>query len=440
METKKKLVFVLLDGLGDVSCHQLNNLTPLQFSNHPTMNSITKSGVCGLMDPVEPGLACGSDTAHLSIFGYDPRVYYRGRGAFESLGVGLEMDPGDLAFKCNFSTLDDKNIVVNRRCDRNFEESGPILCDYLNNLKIPNFPEYQISVKYATEHRCGIRIRGPKLSDSISGTDPLKDNLPLRVSKPLDEQENSKMTSDLLNSLTKEITKKLTVHPINKKREEMNKSLANVVLFRGPGMRLRVDSFEKRTGLKTFMIAPTAIISGLGITIQLDIIKAQGATGDYHTNMESKGKVAAEHLMNEDENYDFGFVHIKATDDSSHDHLPKLKSELIEKADKMLRNLLETLYEDEKSKNHKTEYYVVVTGDHSTPANYGDHSCEPVPFAIGSVWNSICELNGNQNEKRDFIFGNDSIPMFSEIDCCDGSLGRFPGSEIITIIKHCLEK
>lgn len=137
------------------------------------------------MDPVEPGLACGSDTAHLSLFGYDPRRYYRGRGAFESMGAGLAMAPGDIAFKCNFATLDEASgVVLRRRADRRFEELGPLLCAALDGLAIPGYPQHAVSVKYATEHRCGVVVRGAGLTDQITGTDPLRDNLPLQASQP----------------------------------------------------------------------------------------------------------------------------------------------------------------------------------------------------------------------------------------------------------------
>lgn len=148
----------MIDGLGDVSVPSLNNETPLQHAKTPNMDMLVKHGLCGLMDPVEPGLACGSDTAHLSILGYDPRKYYAGRGSFETMGAGLEMERGDIAFKCNFATLDrETNIVVSRRADRHFEDVGPILCDYLDNTKVPSFPDYQITVKYATEHRYNVK-------------------------------------------------------------------------------------------------------------------------------------------------------------------------------------------------------------------------------------------------------------------------------------------
>jgi len=169
---KTSTILVLIDGLGDVDIPSLGNQTPLAYSKTPCMDTLAANGVCGLMDPVQVGLACGSDTAHLSIFGYDPRVYYRGRGAFETMGTGLYMEVGDIGFKCNFALLDpESGIVLRRRADREFRTWGRSLCDYLNeHIRLSRFPDYQVTFQYATEHRCGVRIRGPDLSDEISDT------------------------------------------------------------------------------------------------------------------------------------------------------------------------------------------------------------------------------------------------------------------------------
>ena len=181
---------MLIDGIADVSIPQLGRETPLQHVPTPAFDAVASAGVSGLMDPVQAGLACGSDTAHLSMFGYDPRRYYRGRGAFESMGAGLDMEVGDIAFKCNFAILNRATgIVESRRADRRFEEAGPVLCTALDGLRIPGFPEHAVAVQYAHEHRCGVRVRGPGLTDAVTGTDPLKDALPLLESRPLDPSD-----------------------------------------------------------------------------------------------------------------------------------------------------------------------------------------------------------------------------------------------------------
>ena len=171
----------LLDGIGDMKNPGLGNKTPLQSAKVPTMDKIANTGINGLHDPVQSGLACGSDTAHMSIFGNNPLHLYNGRGAFEALGSGLEMEPEyDIAFKSNFAYLnEDTQIVERRRVDREFPKWGLELVDVIDKIVIPGYEKYKVSCKYATEHRVGIKVSGPGLSQNISGQDPLKDNKPL---------------------------------------------------------------------------------------------------------------------------------------------------------------------------------------------------------------------------------------------------------------------
>ena len=179
-----RILFILIDGLGDCPHIELGNKTPLQYIDTPCMDRLSTYGANGLFDSYRAGVACGSDTAHLSIFGYNPRIYYNGRGAFETEGSGLLMDAGDIAFKCNFAYMNhDTGIVEMRRVDRNFHQWGLELIEVINNIKIEGFEEYKVSAKHATEHRIGLKISGPGLSNKVSDTDPLVDNKPLLVPK-----------------------------------------------------------------------------------------------------------------------------------------------------------------------------------------------------------------------------------------------------------------
>ncbi|XP_072996906.1 uncharacterized protein [Typha latifolia] len=483
---KRRLAFVLIDGVGDVSLPRLHYQTPLQAAATPNLDAIASAGVNGLMDPVEAGLACGSDTAHLSLLGYDPRVYYRGRGAFESMGAGLAMSPGDIAFKSNFATLDENTgIVVSRRADRHFEEEGPILCAALDGMKLPSFPEYEVRVRYATEHRCGVVVKGPKLSGNISGTDPLKDNRLLLKAEALDDSEEAKNTAAVVNELSKEISRILVSHPLNAKRAAEGKNIANVVLLRGCGIRIEVPPFEKKHGLSPCMVAPTKIIAGLGLSLGIDILEAPGATGDYRTLLTSKATAIAralsaplepspsifvpgedQHKPGREDGYDFGFLHIKAIDDAGHDKASILKVRALEAVDRAIGQLIRLLWQAEKCGNY--QYYLCVTGDHSTPVEYGDHSFEPVPFTLcqlkdfvtavgednviqtsldafplpsvkaGDDLSDKVELSG-MKEDRHKAFAGDSVYEFSEIAAARGCLGRFPGSEMMGVIKKCLK-
>ncbi|CAO3632599.1 unnamed protein product [Cunninghamella blakesleeana] len=380
------------------------------------------------MDSVEPGLACGSDTAHMSILGYNPRQYYRGRGAFETMGAGLNMIPGDIAFKSNFAYMDrDTGIVISRRADRHFEGLGPTLCDALDGIKLPSFPNHTVAVKYATEHRCGVRVRGPELTDTITGTDPLKDNRLLVNCEPTEDNEQSRMTSRLVNELSDVFYEVLSKHEINKDRIKAGKAPANCVLLRGCGSCIDIPSIEKLHGFKSFLIAPTCIIAGLGMTAGMDILQVDGATGDYFTDFNAKGKATVDALANKD--YDFGFLHIKAVDDAGHDRNVKLKVEFLEKIDKMMGDIIQQLSKVEKEKD--VEFTITVTSDHSTPVLYGDHSCEPVPFTISKV-KHIIENNRNTTD--------DKVMSYDEINAGQGILGRFCGAQVIPIAKSFMNQ
>ncbi|GAV60056.1 Metalloenzyme domain-containing protein/PhosphMutase domain-containing protein [Cephalotus follicularis] len=487
LEPKRRVAFVLIDGVGDVSLPRLGFKTPLQAAKVPILDAIASAGVNGLMDPVEVGLGCGSDTAHLSLLGYDPRVYYRGRGAFESMGAGLAMSPGDIAFKSNFATLDEKTgIVTSRRADRHFEEEGPILCAALDGMKLPSFPLHEVRARYATEHRCGVVVKGPKLSGNISGTDPLKDNRLLLQAEALDDTEEAKYTAAVINELSREITRILVSHPLNAKRVAEGKNIANVVLLRGCGIRIQVPPFKDKHGLWPCMVAPTKIIAGLGLSLGIDILEAPGATGDYRTLLTSKATAIAnalsaplrfcpnlfvpgedEHRPGRSDGYDFGFLHIKAIDDAGHDKANIFKVKGLEAVDRAIGQLAKLLWQAETSGNF--QYFLCVTGDHSTPVEYGDHSFEPVPFAIcrlkdfvGVVGEDFVlgtpldpfplptikagediseNINTTQERKREQIQtrSGDSVLEYNEIAAARGCLGRFPGGEMMGIIKKFIK-
>eukprot|EP00741_Cyanophora_paradoxa_P007660 tig00001164_g7409.t1 len=418
---RARFLVICIDGIADVAVPGLGWRSPLEAARIPALDSIAESGAVGLMDPVQPGLACGSDTAHMSMLGYPPWQYYRGRGAFESLGAGLPMSAGDVAFKCNFAYVDDETeIVVKRRADRNFEGLGPELCAALDGLPLPSFPQHRVTVRYATEHRCGLSISGPDITDAIGGTDPLVDGRPLERSVPLDKSREAELTARLVNELSDCIRHRLRTHPINAARVAAGKNPANAVLLRGPGCRLSVEPFEERHGLRPFMIAPTCIIAGLGISLGMHVEAVPGATGDYHTDLQAKARAAAELFARAgDAGYDFGFVHVKAVDDAGHDRNAALKVEFLERCDAMVASLLDAL---SRPPHRPEEFVVCVTGDHSTPVDFGDHSHEPVPFAVGP----IPAPGGVGGRAR----------RFTEAACAQGELGRFPGAFMLDVVKR----
>jgi 2,3-diphosphopglycerate-independent phosphoglycerate mutase len=408
-----RVIFVLIDGLGDTF--------PIDESIMENVNMLMKKActLCGVIDPVAPGLACGSDTAHLSILGYDPTYHYHGRGAFESIGAGIDMLPGDIAFKSNFAVVNEQGIVEKRRADRQFEDWGVSLCDDLcGSIEVDGI-RVDIQVKYATEHRCGVKIHAHcvHLTGSISGTDPLKDNLPLRSSEPLEDSNSARITAKIVNEVSKYFQIKLSGHSLIKSRKSQSLPYTNVILLRGAGHFEVTQSFEEKHDMKGFMIAPTAIIGGLGVVLGLDRYVPHGATGDYRTNLSAKANCLVE-LFTKRPDYRFGFLHVKAVDDAGHDKDLQKKIEFLKKIDQMIKLIIDLLGSSAK------DYIFVLTGDHTTPAQYGDHSFEPVPFMITDL---------NPNSKISF---DDPVQVFSDVSCSGGLLGRFQGIHIMTVIKN----
>jgi 2,3-diphosphopglycerate-independent phosphoglycerate mutase len=190
--------------------------------------------------------------------------------------------------------------------------------------------------------------------------------------------------------------------------------MANIVLFRGCGGRLKeIPTFKELHQMKSFMIAPTCMISGLGAMLEMDLIHAPGATGDYNSNWISKGTTAMGLIQDRSKNYSFGFLHVKAVDDAGHDGSLDRKQGCLESIDQMIGNILSLC---------KIPMIFVLTGDHSTPIWIKDHSNEPVPFCISFI-------------DKDIPFLQDKVSKFDEISAAQGNLGRFTGTQVMPLIK-----
>eukprot|EP00352_Strombidinopsis_acuminata_P000283 CAMPEP_0176344172 /NCGR_PEP_ID=MMETSP0126-20121128/4502_1 /TAXON_ID=141414 ORGANISM="Strombidinopsis acuminatum, Strain SPMC142" /NCGR_SAMPLE_ID=MMETSP0126 /ASSEMBLY_ACC=CAM_ASM_000229 /LENGTH=238 /DNA_ID=CAMNT_0017690503 /DNA_START=265 /DNA_END=981 /DNA_ORIENTATION=+ len=235
------------------------------------------------------------------------------------MGSGIDMTFDEIAFKCNFAFINDKELVEKRRCDRNFVSWGLPLCDALNNVVVPGFDgKYVMKCQHATEHRCGIKISGPGLSSCITGNDPLKDNLPPVKCVAEDMSDPAAVfTGKLVQAASDEIRRILSEHPINVARKAEGKPYSNFVTLRGASKRISATSFVEKHDLKAFMIAPTAIIRGVGITFGIDLIDVEGTTGYYDSNLNGKADATVKAITSG--KYDFGFMHIKAVDDAGHD-------------------------------------------------------------------------------------------------------------------------
>lgn len=227
-----------------------------------------------------------------------------------------------------------------------------------------------------------------------------------------------------VKALSDEIIRKLESHPINKKREEEGLNPANVILLRGCAIKLEVESFNSKFSTKAISICPTAIIAGLTMSLGIDREIVEGATGSYDTDLNKKAEAAFQCLYKKD--YEFCFLHIKGYDETGHDRHLDLREGFVTKTDVMLK-LFFDLYEahSKETDSEIEDCLVILTGDHSTPLYKGDHSFEPVPFALGTVKACL------QQKK---LFLSDYVETFDEIAARRGVLGRFPGQEVMPLI------
>ena len=406
-----KGILVVGDGMADRPIRELGMKTPLQAANTPSIDKLAHSGICGIMDPISPGIPAGSDTAHLAIFGYDPYKYYFGRGPFEALGAGLDVAPGDVAFRCNFATVDENMLILDRRAGRKIEAADN-LAEALNRIKLNSFPDIRVSFKHTTEHRCALVLKGSGLSRMISDSDPNQNNAPILPIEPLDDTEEAIRTANIANELTSMFYKILDGHPQNLIQRIRGGLMANAVLLRGAGtLSKEIKTLNEKYGILAAVIGVNALVLGVCKAVGMQHLRVEGATGTVETDVEAKALKAIEALNR----FDFIYIHVKAPDNASHDGKLEQKILSIEKVDDLVGHLLDNV--------DSTESLIAVTADHSTLVKHREHSGDPVPIAISGEG-----------------VRTDNVLRFSEIDCSFGGLGRIKGVDLIPILVDLLGK
>ncbi|MCK4327885.1 MAG: 2,3-bisphosphoglycerate-independent phosphoglycerate mutase [Candidatus Diapherotrites archaeon] len=394
-----KCLFIVASGAGDRPIKRLGNKTPYQLAHTPNLDHLSEIGEDGLMDPIAPGIWPGSDTSHLQLFGYDPHEYYFGRGPIEALGAGMELQEGDIAFRCNFATVKD-GVIVDRRAGR-IKEGTAELARALNEIAITTVPGVQLIFKESTEHRAVLVLRGTSLSPQIIDNDPHDDGLPPTKITALEHTDAAIRTAKALSEFIDKAHKILRSHPLNRERELP----ANYILCRGAGVLKRPPTFEEKYGFKGAVVAASGMIIGVGRLLGMDVIIPPGATGGYDTDLTAKADAALEALKT----HDYVFLHIKCTDLAGHDGDPEKKIELIEKVDEMVGYI---------TRNIDLENTIIAfTSDHSTPCSVRNHSADPVPLVIAG---------------GDVRF--DYVKHFDELSATQGALFKISGKDLFPIL------
>ena len=403
-----KVILVVGDGMADRPLKELDGKTPLEAAETPNLDALAEAGVCGLMDIISPGRPPGSDVANLALLGYDPLKSYRGRGALEALGAGIDVKIGDVAFRGNFSHVEGDK-VVDRRAGR---INGLIFKDYLSNVSLPSHPEVDVTVLPTLDHRLTVVLRGRDLSWKVSDTDPHKDGVRVARSKPLDDSKEAKYTANIVNELQSVLRDLMRRSPLNSQRLKEGLPPANAVLLRGAGEPPAIAApLTEMYGVKGACVAMTPTVRGACRSAGFDLYDAPGATGGADTDAISKAKKVLEILPK----YEVIYLHVKGTDNASHDGNPSLKMSVIEKIDGMVGHLMEN--------TNIGETYIAVTADHTTSCSARDHRGDPVPVAIYGP------------EIR-----SDAVASFSERSCAYGGLGRIRGKELMPILLDLLGK
>ena len=407
-----KAVLVIADGMADVPLKELKAKTPLEAAKKPSLNHIAESGICGMMDVIAPGTPPGSDIAHLALLGYDVMEVYSGRGALEAIGSEIDILPNDLAFRCNFATVNENFEVVDRRAGRiENKDADQLAVAIKESLRIDPPEVGDVLFKNTIQHRAILRLSGPSLSTMVSDTDPHQTGVEVLEARPLDTSREARNTADILNQLTQQFHNVLKNHPVNAERKKKGLLPANIVLSRGVGQLPEIDPLTLLYGIHPAAIAAVPLTKGVCKVAGMRLLPVPGATGTYETDVMAKAKVAVGAL----DSYDFVLVHFKATDLASHDKKPQKKIEMIEKFDALVGFLLNNV--------NLEETFITVTADHTTSSVKKEHSGEPVPVAIMGP-----------------CIRTDDVREFGERTCAKGGLGRIFGRDLMPILVNLLGK
>ncbi|MBS7635885.1 2,3-bisphosphoglycerate-independent phosphoglycerate mutase [Candidatus Bathyarchaeota archaeon] len=405
-----KVLLIIGDGMADRPLKELGWKTPLEAARKPSMNHMASVGICGIMDPIAPGIPPGSDTATLALLGYDAFEVYSGRGAFEALGSGIAVMEGDVCFRCNFASVDENHVILDRRAGRIADSDASKLAESLKKVKLSDS-----SVKFlfanTVQHRAVLVLRGSKLSRAVSDSDPGITGEKVLEVKPLEDNSEARHTAKILNELMEKFHKVLKEHPINKERVARGLPPANAILVRGAGILPKIRPLSEIYSVEAVCVAATSLIRGVCKAAGMQLLTIKSATGTPQTDYIAKAKAAVQALKEND----LVLLHVKAPDVASHDGNVRQKVEVIEKIDRMLSYIL--------NKVDLGETYVALTADHTTSCVTGNHEGDPVPVAITGPY-----------------VRSDDVEEFGERACAKGGLGRLRGKDLMPILMNFIGK
>ena len=363
-----KHIIILGDGMADEPIASLGGLTPLQYAQTPYMDELARQGVTGRMKTVADGFHPGSEVANMAVLGYDLPTVYEGRGVLEAASIGVELQPGDMAMRCNLICVEGE-ILKNHSAGHITTEESDALIQYLNEQLGSERVHFYTGVSY--RHLLVIKGGDKRVACTPPHDVPLHPFRPLLVKAEVPEAQ---ATADLLNDLILRSQELLKTHPVNLRRQAEGKDMANSIWPWSPGYRPAMRTLKEMYGFaQGAVISAVDLIRGIGVYAGLKVLHVEGATGLYDTNYEGKAQAALEALKEND----FVYLHIEASDEAGHEGDVALKIKTIENLD---RRAVGPIYE--AVKQWKEPVAIAVLPDHPTPCAVRTHTNQPVPFLI----------------------------------------------------------
>ena len=368
-----KYVVVLGDGMADLPIEALNYKTPLAYAKTETMDALSKKAEIGLVHTIPEGMKPGSDTANLSVLGYDPKIYYSGRSPLEALSIGVPMKDTDIAIRCNIVTIseddvpfEEKTIIDHSSGEISTEDCAVLLKAVMDELANET---YQFYVGTSYRH-CLIWDKG-----EVVELTPPHDVLGRVIGEYLPSDK-------ALYEMMKKSYDILVNHPINVERKKQGLNPANCCWFWGAGTKPMLSSFEEKTGKTGLMVSAVDLLKGIAVGAGMGVVEVEGANGGLHTNYAGKVDAALKALT--EDGYDFVYIHVEAPDEMGHQGSVERKVQAIEYLDeKVIKPVIDSL-------NKKgVDFRMLVLPDHPTPICVRTHTSDSVPYMLYDSTNPL---------------------------------------------------
>ena len=384
-----KYVVVLGDGMADEPIESLGNKTPLAYAKTENMDKLSKESEIGMVHTIPDGMSPGSDTANLSVIGYDPKVYYSGRSPLEALSIGVEMKDTDVAIRCNIVTISEDDVpfeektIIDHSSSEISTEDCAVLLEAVRKELETDIYKFYLGTSY---RHCLIWDQG-----EVVPLTPPHDVLEQVIGQYLPKDE-------MLREIMKKSYDILVNHPINVERKKQGLNPANCCWFWGAGTKPMLSDFKEKTGKTGVMISAVDLLKGIAVGAGMDNIFVEGANGGLHTNYKGK-KDAAVKALTED-GYDFVYIHVEAPDEMGHQGSVERKVQAIEYLDDQVIGPVAKELEEKG-----VDFRMLVLPDHPTPIRVRTHTSDCVPYML---YDSTNKQNNtwNYNEEEAKASGN----------------------------------